>query len=100
MSRVLEVTESDDQQKVLKSSPKVVVFYGSKRCPHCVDMEDVFENLSRKYRKVLFVHVETTQIKVDNITGVPVFDIYRNGEMIDAIMGARKEALQEAVARL
>lgn len=99
MSRVVNITNSDESDAFIARYPRGIIFFGSIRCPHCRTMTPVYENLADKYKSVGFGHVETSKVEVDNLDGVPVFVGYKNGNPIETVIGARPEALITMIER-
>ena len=97
MSRVNEITNSDESDYFIANHPRCVIFFGSVRCPHCRNMTPIYNELANKYTSVSFAHVETSLVEVDNLDGVPVFVGYKDGVPIDVVLGARSDALNNMI---
>lgn len=93
MSQVIQITNSEESDDFISNNHRGVIFFGSVRCPHCRTMSPIYEELANKYRSVAFAHVETSEVEVDNLDGVPVFVAYKDGKPIDTVLGSRPEAL-------
>lgn len=96
MSHVIQITNSEESDNFIANNLRGVIFFGSVRCPHCRTMAPIYEQLANKYTStnvVAFAHVETSEVEVDNLDGVPVFVAYKDHKPIDTVLGARPEAL-------
>ena len=93
MSHVIQITNSKESDNFIANNLRGVIFFGSVRCPHCRTMAPIYEELANKYTSTAFAHVETSEVEVDNLDGVPVFVAYKDRKPIDTVIGARPEAL-------
>lgn len=75
-NRVIEITNFNEHESFIANNEKVVLFFGSIRCPHCRNMGPVVEKMAEQYPTVAFGHIEVTE--VENVNGVPVFVGYKN----------------------
>lgn len=100
MSSVTEITNVNEQTAFINGHDSCVIFFGSIRCHHCRDMNDVVADMAMTYPKVAFAHVEVTKVKVANVDGVPVFVGYRKQTPVDVVVGADPEALIQLVSSL
>jgi len=97
MSRIVEINSSEDENYLIANNTRVLIFFGSLRCPHCVNIEPTYQKLSKQYTNVVFAHVETTRVSVDNLSGVPAFIAYKNHNYVGSVVGAREGALVEMI---
>lgn len=88
---VVEIRNYKDYTNFLKNK-KTVIFFGSETCGFCKMISPTFEKLSKlkKYSTIKFGHVETSQVKTENIRGVPVFVSYYTEEVVT---GANEKAI-------
>lgn len=95
----MKLTEEDFDRVV--SGPKpVLVDYWATWCPPCRIMEPVVEKLAAKYSgRVLFAKVNVDEeMGISSryqIFSIPTFMIFKNGEPMDAVIGAVGEASLE-----
>ena len=100
MSHIVEITDSAEEESLIANNEKCVIFFGSQQCPHCRDIVPIYQELSNTYPSIGFAHVETSQVEVSNLDGVPVFVGYRNQECIDIALGASKKYLLNLIQSL
>lgn len=97
-SPVTELRNAKDHNDFVRNNERVIVFYGSKSCPHCVEATPFFSSLAnesaRENRGIEFAHVETSNTKVNGLQGVPTFVGYINEELFDTVVGADKNKLK------
>jgi len=93
MSRVVEITDSVQEEIFIRNNPRAVIFFGSAMCGHCRTMAPIYERLVNKYPTVANAHVETSRVKVTDLAGVPVFVGYKNGQPVDMVVGALENDL-------
>lgn len=95
----MKLTEEDFDRVV--SGPKpVLVDYWATWCPPCRIMEPVVEKLAAKYSgRVLFAKVNVDEeMGISSryqIFSIPTFMVFKNGEPMDAVIGAVGEASLE-----
>lgn len=94
-ANIVEISTFDEHESFINNNPKCIIFFGSHRCPHCVSAKPLIEDLARKHPQVKFAHVEVSQVKTENITGVPAFVGYNNGQPIDVVLGASPNSLSQ-----
>lgn len=99
MAQVFEITNVVQHDSFIANNRSGVMFYGSKRCPHCRNMKPVIERMAQKYPSVAFSHVETTEVEVVHINEIPVFIGYKNGVPIDIVMGADSDGLTQLIEK-
>ena len=99
---VTMLSSAEDERTFCNSSNtsnKVMIFFGSDYCPHCHDMKDFYSSLPSKYPSCKFGYVETSQIEVDNLDGVPVFVLYRNCVPVDKVVGASPDKVTNLLTK-
>lgn len=88
MSRIREITDTEQEAKFIADNRKCVIFFGAASCGHCVHMKPLVEEKSREYTNIDFAHVEVTKVKVENLPGAPIFVYYFNGIPFEMLIGA------------
>jgi len=94
-----EITDVVQHDSFIAKNPRGIMFYGSVRCPHCRNMKPVVDRMIQQYPSVAFSHVETTQVEVIHVDGVPVFVGYKNGSPVDVVIGASPEDLKDLIEK-
>jgi thioredoxin 1 len=97
---VLEVSEENFEQEVLKSDKPVVVDFWAAWCGPCKMIAPVFEKLAGEMKNVKFaklnVDENTGLAQQSSILGIPCMVVYKNGEEVDRIVGFLPEAQLKA----
>lgn len=96
-NRVIEITNSNENDSFIANNNKAIIFFGSIRCPHCRNMVPVFDKMAQQYPSIAFAHVEVTEVEVENINGVPVFVAYKNHIPVDSVVGASPQSLTKMI---
>jgi thioredoxin 1 len=104
MSPVIEVSDHDFDEHVLRAEQPVVVDVYGESCPPCRVIGPVVDQLAEAYPDVRFVKVdvaESFEIAAQyGVTGIPTLLLFRGGEVVDRLVGAQPAALREKVAAL
>jgi thioredoxin 1 len=90
---VLEVTEENWEEEVLKSKLPVIVDFWAEWCAPCRMMAPIFEELSKEYTgKLKFAKLNTEQNQNIamryGIMSIPTLGIFYKGQPIGGIVGA------------
>lgn len=95
---IIEVTSAQHHDQLLKSGRPHIIFFGSERCGYCKQMKPVFSDIAQKSPHILFAHVETTKVPVDELPAVPIFVGHNSkGEVVGQVRGADVKGLQNLV---
>ncbi|KAM5443453.1 Thioredoxin-like protein 1 [Microsporum ferrugineum] len=103
MSKTVEITSPEQFLALLSTTPILIADYYADWCGPCKAIAPVFESLSAQHSSP---NVKFAKVNVDNqqdiaglfnITAMPTFVIYKNGEVLREVKGAEKEALTNAV---
>lgn len=85
------VTDDTFETEVLKSKKPVIVDHWTPWCSPCLMMAPVFEELSKEMTNVNFCKLnvdENPRVAQEyEIRSIPTFLIFKNGKVIDAIVG-------------
>ena len=100
MSSITELKNYVDHDEFIKNSPKAVIFFGSVYCGHCREITPLFKQLSRQNPSVSFAHIETSEVEVENVSGVPVFVAYKSGVPVEIVLGSKKDKLESMVKKM
>jgi Thioredoxin len=94
---IIEITSRKEEDDFINNCDLGVIFFGSKRCGHCINIEPFFRELSTFNSRIKFGHVETTNVKVSDLQGVPVFVGYKKGKCFKIIVGAQRDQLKQMI---
>ena len=91
----MEVSTKELNELLKSDMPVIVEFWGS-WCPPCQRMKTIMDKLEKEYDK----QVKIAKINIDrnpeiskkfNISGVPTYIVFQNGELIYRDVGAKSE---------
>ncbi|RIJ37580.1 thioredoxin family protein [Pontibacter oryzae] len=100
------VATDNDFNEVLNSNKKVVVKYFADWCGNCRLFSPKFKRMSddEAFAEVTFVDVnaETSPEarKVANVTNLPFFAVFRDGQLVDSVAASKEEAIRELIHKL
>lgn len=100
MPSILEIKNCGDHDKLIDAGGPVVIFFGSKNCGHCHTIKPHVVKLAAENSNTKFAHIEVTELQCNNISGVPAFVAYRNGQVAGKVVGADKAGLSNLVKNL
>ncbi|KAJ3294378.1 Glutaredoxin 3 [Borealophlyctis nickersoniae] len=100
---VNEVSSDEHFTALVADRPVAVVNFWATWAEPCKDMNEVFEELSRKFPALQFVKLEAENFpdisEKFEITSVPTFLILKGGKLMERIEGANAPALTSAVEK-
>lgn len=100
------VATDNDFKEVLTSNQKVVVKYFADWCGNCRLFSPKFKRMSddEAFANVAFVDVnaETSPEarKLANVTNLPFFAVFKDGQLVDSIAASKEEAVRELIHKL
>ncbi|KAK2877068.1 hypothetical protein FQN49_001452 [Arthroderma sp. PD_2] len=103
MSKTVEITSTEQFLTLLSSTPVLIADFYADWCGPCKAIAPVFESLSGQHSgpKVKFVKVNVDNQQevagLFNVTAMPTFVIFKDGEVLREVKGAGKDALTNAV---
>jgi len=98
MGNVIEVTDADFEQVVLKSDKPVMVDYWADWCGPCRQVAPIIEELARTHGdKVTFVKMDTNENPItpanNHVLGLPTIQVYVGGGLVKAFKGAKPKSV-------
>ena len=84
------ITDADHEDALINNTSKLIIFYMSNNCGHCLNIKPYFEELSDEFPEIIFAQLDKDKIKVQNLVGVPTFVGYINGQAKSPVIGADK----------
>ena len=94
---VLDVTDADFEQEILKSPLPALVDFWAAWCTPCKMISPIVEELAGEYKN----RAKVAKMNVDDnvktpaqygVRGIPALLLFKNGELVDQIIGAVPKA--------
>ena len=98
------VTNNDFTEKVLKFTELALVEFYSETCVPCKRMEPVLTEIENEHPQGLLaakvsVSRDIAPIREYNITAVPTILLFKNGELVERVVGVmKKEGLERLIS--
>ena len=91
---MLELTDQNFEQDVINSNMPVLVDFWSPMCAPCLVMGPIIEEIAKEFEGKLKVGKLNVSENMEiagryGIRSIPTFIIFKNGQPIDGIIGAR-----------
>lgn len=92
-----KLTEAKDSGKT------ILVDFSASWCQPCHLISPVFEELSSKHPDLIFLKVDVDNVEEVAsecaISAMPTFQVWKNGEKVDELVGAAKDNLKALVQK-
>ena len=102
----VDVITDQDLQSTLESNDKIVVKFFADWCGSCRLFAPKFKRLSNDERfegiKFLDINAEKNPEarKLANVTNLPYFAVFQNGELLDAVASSKEDEVVELIGKL
>ncbi|KAK1174969.1 thioredoxin-like [Acipenser oxyrinchus oxyrinchus] len=84
-------------------SKLVIVDFTATWCGPCKMISPIFELLAEEHKDVVFLKVDVDEAQdvaeMCNVSSMPTFQFFKNGQKVEEFSGANKEKLKETLLR-
>ena len=103
MAGVVHVSDADFEREVLKSDRPVIVDFFAEWCGPCRQIAPIIEQLAVAYGgkvKIAKLDVDESPLTAGryNIRSIPMVLAFKNGQVVEQMMGVRSRSTYEEVA--
>jgi thioredoxin 1 len=104
MNQISNATTDDFQEQVLRAEQPVVVDFHADWCGPCRAIGPVVKQLAEEHQDIKFVKVDVDEsaeiAALYQVQSIPNLVLFRNGEVVDRVLGAQPAVLRSKVAAL
>ncbi len=102
---VIQVTDADFEEKVLKSDQPVLVDFWAEWCSPCKTIEPYFHELANEYGdKIRFARLDTgknpSYAAQYGVRSMPTFIMFKNGQQAGLQIGANPNKIKQMVVNV
>ncbi|OMH82285.1 Thioredoxin-1 [Zancudomyces culisetae] len=101
---VEHINSTQHFQEVINSGSLVVVDFFATWCGPCKMIAPKFEQFSNQYTDVRFIKVDVDEQEeiaaLADVSAMPTFKFYKNGALVDSIIGANVALLENKIKTL
>lgn len=98
---MIQELEQDNLQEIVQGNPVVLVQFSASWCGNCRIMKPKFKKMAGENENATFVIADAEKFpesrKLANVTNLPTFAAFKNGELVNQIQTNKVEPLQELV---
>jgi thiol-disulfide isomerase/thioredoxin len=95
--------ETDTLQEVIAQNDKVIVQFSAGWCGNCRIMKPKFKRMSGEHEGMTFVIIDAEKNpesrKLANVSNLPTFAAFHNGNLVDQTQTNKVEVLAELVSK-
>lgn len=94
----VEIKE-DSLKELLSQNKKALVQFGASWCGNCRLMKPKVKGLAETNPEISFIYVDAEKFpesrKMAEVTNLPTFAVYENGEIVNQVVTSKEEHLKE-----